>query len=551
MRRLCKPVAFMLTASALISALALAGEPQGILHLPLAGNAQDTGPNHLELANQGVQFETPGPRGEAGGSAAFDGRGTHLETAGLPALGTGDFSIALWVHTDEILDDDLGDIVAQYDPVRRVGFHLSLRNNTGVTSCQANTRQLQFGIDAGSEPTFRAEGRPGNALLAFALAVHDGALYAGTCEPGKNQSGHVYRHADGGRWTDLGAPDRSNAVTALTAFRGQLYVGTSKYRVAGSALPESENGAPGGRVFRLEDDGRWSEAGSFAPQHEAIGGLVVYRGELYASSLYKPAGLFRYQADGKWTSLPTPAGLRVESLTVFNGALWASSYDGGYVFRFDGSAWSQFSIGDNTQTYSFAIHNRQLHVATWPSGRVYRMDEQDHWQDAGRLGEELEVMGMLVHNGKLYGGTLPLAAVFRHDGQHDWTRLRQLDHTPDVKYRRAWTMAQYRGRLFVSTLPSGDVYSMEAGKCVTHDHELAPGWRHVAAIRAGKRLRLFVDGEQVAESTELEPAQFDLTTAAPLWIGHGAGDCFKGRMADLRIYRGALSAVEIKALARR
>jgi hypothetical protein len=165
------------------------------------------------------------------------------------------------------------------------------------------------------------------------------------------------------------------------------------------------------------------------------------------------------------------------------------------------------------------------------------------------LGEELEVMGMLVHNGQLYAGTLPQAKVYRYDGDQSWTRTVQLDTTPDVKYRRAWTMAQYRGRLFCSTLPSGHVHSMIAGPCVTYDHELAPGWRHVAAVKKADVLLLYVDGRQVAQSCSFDADAFDLSTDAPLLIGAGAGDFFGGAMSDVRLYKRALSEQEIGRLA--
>src|SRR5262249_21303750 len=144
----------------------------------------------------------------------FDGIDSRLEVKPSPALrlGIGDFTVALWVHTSESLDDDLGDLVTMYDAKKRVGFNLSLRNNTGVTSCQANTRQRQFGIDAGSEPKWADEGRPGDATLAFALAVHDGHLFAGTASHAKDTVGHVYRYDGTGKWIDCGAPDKSNAI---------------------------------------------------------------------------------------------------------------------------------------------------------------------------------------------------------------------------------------------------------------------------------------------------------------------------------------------------
>jgi hypothetical protein len=37
------------------------------------------------------------------------------------------------------------------------------------------------------------------------------------------------------------------------------------------------------------------------------------------------------------------------------------------------------------------------------------------------------------------------------------------------------TMAEYRGMLFTSTLPSGKVFAFKAGQNVTADRELPPG----------------------------------------------------------------------------
>lgn len=535
--------------TSLTATLAHTAEPALIGHWPLVGDARDTSGNGRHAVNHGVEFSAKGPDDKSS-AALFNGKNCYLEvkTAGV-RLGAGDFTIALWLHTDAVLDDDLGDLVTWYDAKKRVGFNLALRNNTGVTTNQANTRQLQFGIDAGSAPKWADEGRPGNAVLAFALAVHDGNLYAGTAGNGKDDVGRVFRY-DGGRWLDCGAPDQCNAISALAVHQGRLYAASSKYRFAGSALKEAENAHPGGAIYRYEGDARWTEVGRL-PNTEAIGGLVVYQGRLYASALYRPAGFFRHEADGRWTALDVPDGKRVESMCVFNGFLWASSYDGGRVYRFDGAAWKDFGqLGDNTQTYSFAVHRGKLCVGTWPSGRVFRLKDESS-EDLGRLGQELEVMGMLVHNGQLYAGTLPLAEVYRYDGEQMWTKTAQLDQTPDVKYRRAWTMAQFQGRLFCSTLPSGRIHSLEAGPCVTHDRELPAGWRHVAAVRQSGTLGLFVDGRLVAESPRFDAARFDLTTGDPLLIGAGAGDFFYGSLRDVRLYAGALTALEIDQLAKR
>lgn len=495
--------------------------------------------------NQGVVFQ----RGSDGvRSATFDGRGSFVSipAAESTRLGRDDFTISLWVRTEAELDDDLGDLVSQFNSKTRTGLHLSLRNNAGVTHSQANYRQLQFGIDAGTEPVFVDEGRPGSAVYGQSMAVHRGKLYVGTCEPGNDQAGHVYCYGGTNQWIDCGTPDRANSITGMAAYRGDLYVGSGKYRLGGSALSESENPQLGGRVFRYLGDQAWEEVGHF-PKMEAVGGMVVFGGKLYVSSLYKPAEFIRYDGNKKWTPLEVPNGKRVEALGVFNGTLWASGYDEGHVYRFDGKAWVDLGrVGEeeNTQTYAFATYQGELQVATWRTGKVFAWSKEV-WQDRGRLGEELEVMGMLVHNGSFYGGTLPLAQLFRYEGGQTWKLLKQLDTTPDVKYRRIWTMAQYQGKLFATTLPSGHVWSLQTGACVTFDEEFPPGWHHVAAQRQGDTLRLFIDGKSVAESSVGKASSLDLTSNEPWRIGAGSGDYFHGSIADVQIFRRAISQEEL------
>ena len=476
-----------------------------------------------------------------------------------PELGRGDFSFSAWVKVDDNPDRPTGDLLSRYDPHGRRGYHLTLKSSAGVTSNQPNDRHPQFGIDDNISSDWEDCGRPGNSLFAFSMAVHEGALYAGTCEPGREESGRVYRHAGDTKWIDCGAPDKSNAVTALAVHNGKLFAGTGKYRVAGSSLKESENQVLGGKVFRYEGGTRWIDCGQL-PQTEAVGGLVVYRGKLHASSLYKPAGFFRLEGDGTWTTLPVPEVIdpktgetgprRVVPLTIHEGAIFAGSYDGGHVYRFDGKAWTNCGqLGDNTQTYSFAQYGGKLHVGTWPSGRVFRFEGIDKWIDTGRLGEELEVMGMAVHNGRLIAGTLPLGEAYSYEGGTTWKRLARLDLTPEVKYRRVWTMAEHDGRLFASTLPSGKIFAYSAGMQAAWGHSLPAGWRHVAAVKSARRLTLFVDGERVAVSPPFETARCLVDSNQPLLIGTGANGPIHSPLADVRIYRRAIGEPEVAALA--
>ncbi len=427
---------------------------------------------------------------------------------------------------------------------------MGIYNHGGVTNSQPNTRQLHFAIDqARLEEQFTDHGRPGNAVFIFSLCVHEGQLYASTCHAGANEAGHVFRFEGGQKWKDLGSPDHCNAISAMTVFDGQLYAASAKYRLAGSSLSESDNPNTGGKVFRLGAGDVWEPCGLVSPETEGIASLIEYRGKLYASSLYRPAGFFRYEGGQQWVACSTPEGKRVEAMTVFNESIYATCYDEGSVFRFDGEKWETVGkIPNATQTYGFGIYQGDLYVSEWPNAHVFRYAGGTDWVDAGKLGQELEAMPLLVYNGKMYGGTLPLAEVYRYDGDNRWNRIAQVDMTPDVKYRRAWSMAVYQGRLFVGTLPSGRVLSIEAGKNATYDRQLTPGWHHIAAVRAERSLKLFVDGNQVAESSAIADGDYNLNCSKPLHIGFGAQDHFKGNIADVRMYGNALTVEEIKQL---
>ncbi|MGL5094964.1 MAG: LamG-like jellyroll fold domain-containing protein, partial [Planctomycetia bacterium] len=524
---------------------ARAEETNLVARWPLAGDGRDVGPQWLHADGDGVAFVAAG--------ATFRGRGEQLTVPAAAPLDfkTGDFTVSLHLHTDAVLDDDPGDLVAQYDPEKRRGWSLCLRTSTGVANAAPMLRQLQFAVDDGSEPTFTDAGKPGAALLAFAFAVWNGDLYAGTCEPGDGEAGRVYKFAAPDRWIDVGAPDAANAVMALIEFDGALYAGTGKYRVAGSSLPESKNMVLGGGVYRC-DGGKWTPCGRL-PDSQAVGSFASFGGKLYATSLYKPAGFFRYEGGETWTRLETPGGKRPVALAVNDGALYAGGYDEGCVYQYDGSTWTNLGrFLDDTQTYSFAPIGGRLAVGSWPSGKAFRLTGDaapNQYEDVGRLGQELEVMGMLPFSGKLYAGTLPSAQVYRWDGGGRWTLLKQLDATPDVKYRRAWTMASYGGRLFTSTLPSGRIHAMKVGEAATVDRSLSPGWRHVAAVKKAGRLTVYVDGAQAAESTPFPTDAYTLTTAAPLTIGGGPVDSFAGRLKDVRLYNVGLDAAAIRDLA--
>ena len=351
-------------------------------------------------------------------------------------------------------------------------------------------------------------------------------------------------------------PTPSNTISALAVLDGKLYAGSERYSGAGSSLPVSPNTEPGGKVYRYEGGAAWTDCGKVDEGVVSISGLATFNGQLYAGTgttgsehpMPRTKGMYRYEGGTKWVSCGCP-GKRIVHLGVYNGHLYGLSYDGGNVFRYDGDAkWTDLGVPPETnQSYSFMVYEGKMHVATWPKALVFRFDDAPGWTSIGRLGDEKEAMAVSIYNGSLYVGTLPLAEVYRHDGGTTWTSTGRLDLTPDVVYRRAWSMAVFQGRLYCGLLPSGKVFSLEAGKCVTLDRELPPGWQHLAAVKSGDRLKLYVNGQCVATSSAFDPASLNLSNDQPLRIGFGRHDYFNGKIRDLRIYRSALDDADVRA----
>ncbi|MCA8995962.1 MAG: LamG domain-containing protein [Planctomycetaceae bacterium] len=538
----------LIAVNGLSPVLVSAAEPKLIAHFPLADDVQDHSGHGHDGSNHDVKFVTATDGNRA---AQFNGKSSWigLPTGLLPL--DGDLTASVRVFVKPTTDDVPGDILSQYDPKTRRGIQWGLHSAHGVTSSQAQFATVEFGIDDGSEPgKWVDHGRLGNAVLIYSLAVHDGSLFAGTCEAGVEQAGRVFRF-DGSAWHDLGAPDRCNSVSSLAVYNGELFAAVSRYRLAGSALAESDNPNLGGRVYRWQAPDTWIDCGQL-PETEAINGLTVFQGKLYASSMYAPAGFYRYEGGAKWTSCGTPDGKRVEALGVYNGHIYATGYDEGAIYRFDGQSWEHLGVLPKaTQTYGFAVSRGQLYVSEWPNAAVYRFEGVQEgtgqWTHVGHLGEERESMPLMVYNGQMYGGSLPTGAVYRFDGGKTWSQIARLDMTPDVKYRRVWSMAVYKGRLFAGTLPAGRVHSVEIGHVATHDSSLSPGWHHLVAVRETGQLKLYVDGRLTGKSQPFA-AGLDVSNAQPLLLGSGPRDYFNGQMRDLRLYRGALSAATIEAM---
>jgi hypothetical protein len=89
---------------------------------------------------------------------------------------------------------------------------------------------------------------------------------------------------------------------------------------------------------------------------------------------------------------------------------------------------------------------------------------------------------------------------------------------------------------------------------IAAESALATGrWVHLAVTLAGTVGTLYVDGAAAATNPAISFAPFQLGNTSQNWLGrsqYSADPYFNGRLQDLRLYSGALSASQVAALAR-
>jgi len=556
-----------------------AHEPARILaQWKMSGDSKDSlGSHHGE--SRDVEF-VAGREGRPATAAQFDGENSVIEVADHEDFhfDTSEFSIAVWVNTAQDLYSVVGDVFCKYDPHIRRGINLNICGSSPGYSGIGDAKNVQFGIDNGVNEDWTDCGRPNKTNpLICALAVFKGKLYAGIASASRPEDAcRVYRYAGGHDWEDcgrLGNNPLTVSAYSMIVHRGELYAGTGTYDW------DKARGGIGGpsHVFRYVGGTEWKDCGEFSKGFRTTS-LASYKGRLYAGDDF--AACYRYEADGKWSSCGRlGADWNVERMfnttAVFQGDLYAASLPG--IYRYSGeTTWE--SIGQRpfgtTQVHKLQIYDRHLWAGTWPLGKVLRYEGKGEWSDRGQLGIEVdkvqinEVNDLAFFNGKLYAGVIPRGEVYRYERGTEWTRLRSLLLAPNYSptdvssWSRVPCMAPFQGRLFMGTgmcqgryyedlpIEAGRVYAMDAGRSVSYDDDLGAGWKHIAAVRERNVLKLYVNGQAVATSPSFDPSDYNVSTFNPLRIGLGEQNNFLGSMADLRIYRGALTAAQVKDLAR-
>ncbi len=557
-----------------------AGLGDGLVgHWKLRGDAKDHAGRGLDAVNHGVRL--------ADGN--FDGVRAHLEVPANEALrfGTGDFAVSVWVHTEANVDDAIGNVLELYDPARRRGITLAINSSASGYLSQSNDRHVYFGIDNAKLSEWEDCGRPSpsSPYVSNSMIVYKGHLYAAVIEGATEADWRqVYRYEGGKKWVSCGqvGTERNTGVGPLFVHEGELHAATTTYdwtRVQSGTFDP-------GRVYRYAGGTTWLDCGQPNPSNRTLNSASSFKGKIYVGSGPKIWGVSVQEEDKTWKESirfekSGPRKCFPHAMARFNDVLYTAFQN---AYAFDGTEWHYAGVPvepeAKLQTHSFAVFRGSLIAGTWPLAKVASYQGGQRWEEMGRVGEDgTEVNSLVVYNGKLYGGSIPRAEVCRYDDQPQWTSLRRFYSPPGWvpvpptenggnptrpelnEWSRVTSMTVHRGRLFASIgnctssvkdTPAdirGSVHCIEAGKCVSYDQELPPGWRHLTAMRDGSRLKLYVDGKLAVESSEFPAAEYDLSTDQPLRIGAGQIDYFRGRMADLRLYRRALSPAEIGRLA--
>ncbi len=358
------------------------------------------------------------------------------------------------------------------------------------------------------------------------MTVFDGRLYAGITDAVREEDWcHVFRYAGGQDWEDCGrlGNRRTHGAGPMVVHRGHLYAASWTYdwtRV-GQQEPLDDFCC----VYRYAGGHTWEDCGQ-PGNCRRLFGLASFRGRLYVTAedgrCYVHTGDRNWEACGQFPNYAHPLG-------IHDGKLYAGVLNPAGVWAYDGQEWSalgnpQGSEERCNQVHALEVYRGRLHATTWPEDTWSDWSPAANGPTAAGWATRSKINGLAVYNGKLYGGAIPRAEVFRYDDAQGWTSVRRfLDPAgyvfqSPIEWARVTSLTVFDGRLFASMgsctssrldAPCdfrGRVYAMQAGACASWDRDLGPGWKHIAAVKRGDRLELYVGGAQCGDIAPLRSA---------------------------------------------
>src|SRR5262245_48248399 len=122
-------ICWLLCASPIVAANAPRVDLQeGLLaHWKLQGDAKDSSGHGHDGTGRKVTFSV-GPGGAPNSAALFNGRDSVIEISDGESLrlGTGDFSLSVWVKPEATMQSVFGDIVSKFDSQQRRGINFNI-----------------------------------------------------------------------------------------------------------------------------------------------------------------------------------------------------------------------------------------------------------------------------------------------------------------------------------------------------------------------------------------------------------------------------------------
>ena len=552
-------------------------EPILIAHWPLAEDARDAAGDCHGVA--AALSYTDGPHGISDLAANFDGRRSHVRIADHPnlRLGTRDFTFTAWIRCEAPMTHVFGDVLSKFDPAGRTGLNLHVAGSSPAYSAMSDQRHVHFGIDDGDAGSWQDFGKPEptNSHVT-SLLTWQGELYAGIADAATpNAACRVFRYEDDQTWHDCGrlcADPGVLSVQSMLVHDGHLYAGSGNWDWVKAEGHVSGFTPSKVHVYRYEGDSQWQDLGQVGQGHRLMS-LGSFAGDLFAGMDRGEGGgkVFHF-LDSEWIDCGAPDGLNIEGFLPSGGELFVATH--GSVYRYEGDTnWT--CIGKNphgiTQIHCMAEVGGRLWIGTWPQGYVLRQDESGEWLNAGRLGMPQgphmcnEVMDLRIYNGKLYAALIPESQIWRYESDGNWTlmtslaRCKNLDLKDAESWYRVTCLNAYRGHLCAATGSCfsraehrdeedtlGRVHAFTAGQVCSHEHDVGGVWTHIAAVRAGKETRLYINGRLSATAQASTDTTFDLANSSPLYIGYGPQTYFKGAISDVRLYDAELDEDAIR-----
>lgn len=237
-------------------------------------------------------------------------------------------------------------------------------------------------------------------------------------------------------WIDVTAHGENGDPDLLRIFDDATRRGVTVTRVSGGG-GYSAQGNSAHLSFGIEDGTAptWEHCGTPNPNSRYVSNsLTVFNGAIHAatndaSDPSERAQVHRYLGGQKWMNLGRPAGVDAHGIgpmVVHENSLYVAPW------TYDWTAVGQLPLSD--------VH-------------VYRLTENDEWEDCGQPGAARRIYGLASFQGALYASADD-DKVHKYHGDGTWSVVHEMP-------TYAHPMHVYDGRLWVGTVDPGQLWSTD------------------------------------------------------------------------------------------